>query len=191
MFQPEVKFEFIRRYCSPEDGWKVMMDIDPSEEGKTGGQCNTPEALTRQEAMIRGGAEVRKKAKRLGIDIVGNRASWFREHGFPRIAGDRDVVAFHPEKKIIIIAEVEGASSGQPEQKLYKAIGQIVLAAGKALPDEWSRQFILVVYGEAIARHLTDASALTKLGLSGIALADHPENDRWAFGEAPQSSESP
>lgn len=33
MFQPRVKLEFVRRYCAPEAGWSVCVDIDPSEEG--------------------------------------------------------------------------------------------------------------------------------------------------------------
>jgi len=36
MFQPRVKLEFVRRHCVPEAGWKVYVDIDPSEEGRTG-----------------------------------------------------------------------------------------------------------------------------------------------------------
>src|SRR5690606_21329088 len=120
------KFEFIRRYCSPADGWLVMMDIDPSEEGKTGGERRSEEAKHRQEEMIRSGRIVRDKAEQLGIEVVGDRASWFARNDLPEVPGDRDVVAFHAEKKLLLIAEVEGASSGQPEQKLYKAIGQIV-----------------------------------------------------------------
>ena len=36
MFQPRVKLEFARRYCAPKAGWSVCVDIDPSEEGRTG-----------------------------------------------------------------------------------------------------------------------------------------------------------
>ena len=36
MFQPRVKLEFVGRYCAPQDGWCVCVDIDPSEEGRTG-----------------------------------------------------------------------------------------------------------------------------------------------------------
>jgi hypothetical protein len=32
MFQPEVKLEFIRRYCQPTNGWEIFVDIDASED---------------------------------------------------------------------------------------------------------------------------------------------------------------
>lgn len=186
MFQPEVKLEFIRRYCSSADGWVVMMDIDPSEEGRTGGARRSEEAKQRQEEMVRSAQRVRKAATQLGIEIVGNRAQWFAGNGFPVVPGDRDIVAIHPEERTLLIVEVEGASSGQPEQKLYKAIGQIVLALGKPIPDGWTRSFVLAVHGDAIARNLNDAHALARFGVSGISLAEEREHDVWAFGRKPQ-----
>jgi hypothetical protein len=45
------------------------------------------------------------------------------------IEGDRDIVAFYKATHRCLIAEVEGKSSGQPEQKVYRAIGQILAAA--------------------------------------------------------------
>ena len=46
MFQPRVKLEFVRRYCAPEAGWRVCVDIDPSEEGWTGSKRNYGIAVT-------------------------------------------------------------------------------------------------------------------------------------------------
>jgi hypothetical protein len=42
MFQLAVKLAFVKRYCNPQKGWEVFVDIDPSEEGRTGGGRKTP-----------------------------------------------------------------------------------------------------------------------------------------------------
>jgi hypothetical protein len=80
-----------------------------------------------------------------------------------------------------VVAEVEGASSGQPEQKLYKAIGQIVRTASH-LPEGWRCHFMVVVYGDKIATHLLRANALAKLDIAGLHLKEHLDADRWLFG---------
>jgi hypothetical protein len=80
-----------------------------------------------------------------------------------------------------VIAEVEGASSGQPEQKLYKAIGQIVRTAS-TLPAGWHCHLVIVVYGEKIADHLRRAKALEKLDIAALSLADRKGADGWLFG---------
>jgi hypothetical protein len=113
---------------------------------------------------------------------VGDRKRWCRSCALPYLEGDPDVVAYDPRKKRCIVAEVEGASSGQPEQKLYKAIGQIVRTASN-LPSGWQSKLVIVVYGETIAKHLERSHALAKLGVSGLALTDDRRGDRWLFGE--------
>ena len=128
---------------------------------------------------------VRKAFGELSVN-VGERVHWCRSHGVPYLEGDPDVVAYHPLKKRCIVAEVEGASSGQPEQKLYKAIGQIVRTVSN-LPVDWSNFPVIVVYGDRIADHLRRASALAKLGVSGVAIKDDPREDRCLFGSLLQA----
>jgi hypothetical protein len=127
MFQPRVKLEFIRRYCDPGKGWRVFVDIDPSEEGRTGGERKTDLARQRQIAMFKDAARVRRGLRKLGV-TVGSRSDWHLQCGLPLLDGDRDIVAVHSRRRQYVIAEVEGVSSGQPEQKLYKAVGQAVMA---------------------------------------------------------------
>ncbi|MEO7699621.1 MAG: hypothetical protein ABIZ04_10385 [Opitutus sp.] len=182
MFQPAAKLEFVRRYCSPRDGWRVFVDIDPSEEGNTGGERKTPETLDRQQRMREDAKRVRKELLELDVTVAGGRKAWFAGTALPPVVGDRDVIAFHSGRRLCVIAEVEGDSSGQPEQKLYKAIGQLVVAAGERAPENWQRYFALVVFGDRIARHLEKARALAKLHACGLQLAPDPEKDRWFFG---------
>jgi hypothetical protein len=139
MFQPEAKLEFIGRYCQPANGWNVFVDIDPSEGGRTGSEGPNDKARECQRPMQKDGETNRRELKRLGVTIGGNRRDWFREHGLPYINGDRDIVVFNTEKRQYLIVEVEGRSSGQPEQKLYKAIGQIVKAASDEVQAGWKR----------------------------------------------------
>jgi hypothetical protein len=184
MFQPEAKLEFVRRYCSPVNGWTVFVDIDASEEGQTGGKRKTDEARRVQSQMQEDGERVRREFKRLGVTVGGKRAAWFERHAFPRVEGDRDIVAFHQAKRACVIAEVEGESSGQPEQKLYKAIGQLVMATSAGELKGWKQTLVLVVHGEEIAEHLGRAKALEKLGISGLALGNTRTGDDWLFGDA-------
>ena len=106
------------------------------------------------------------------------------------LKGDPDVVAYNPQKKRLIVAEVEGESSGQPEQKLYKAIGQMVRTVSQ-LPQGWNSRTVIVVYGDKIAAHLQCARALAKLGISGVAIADDVRNDRWLLGEPLHAGDQP
>ena len=183
MFQPEAKYEFVRRYCSPAQGWRVFVDIDASEEGRTGGERKTEEARQRQRRMQEEGAEAMAKLEALGAQVRRNRARWFREHGLPMMVGDRDIVAFHEASRRLLVVEVEAESSGQPEQKVYKAAGQAVSAASVERPKGWQACFVIAVHGEAMARQLRNMNALQKLGISALALARHPTDDKWVFGE--------
>ena len=128
--------------------------------------------------------EVRAELKELGAN-VGNRKHWSQTQGFPCIEGDPDIVAYDRTKMRCVIAEVEGASAGQPEQKLYKAIGQIVRSASN-LPQGWECHLILVVYGDPIAAHMKRVNALERLSISALALADRASDDCWLFGAAPE-----
>jgi len=180
MFQPRVKLEFVRRYCVPKNGWSVCVDIDASEEGRTG-KWESREAQERREAMIRDARHVVASLKALHVN-VGARKHWCHSQELPYVEGDPDVVAYNARTKCCIIAEVEGASSGQPEQKLYKAIGQMVRLVSN-LPPGWNSRPVIVVYGDKVASHLQRAHALEKLDIAGLALADHDRDDRWLFGE--------
>jgi|SRR5690242_4515901 len=182
MFQPRAKLEFVRRYCSPRDGWLVFVDIDPSEEGRTGGVRRSREARAGQRQMREDAQAVRGALRDLGVAVDGGRGAWHREQDLPRIDGDRDIVAFNRRQRVCVIAEVEGASSGQPEQKLYKAIGQVVRAAADPAPKGWRRRLVLVVAGEDMARHLGHVKALHRLGVSGLVLCKTRRPDRWLFG---------
>lgn len=188
MFQPAAKREFIQRYCDPQQGWIVFVDIDASEEGKTGGKRRTREARERQKLMQKDAARVRATLQKIGVQAGGSKRTWLQAHDLPIIVGDRDIIAFNTSTKTCLIAEVEGQSSGQPEQKLYKAIGQLVMAIGGALPEGWQMKFVLVVFGERIGAHLDRAGALAKLGISGLQLAKNPAADRWVFGRSIQKT---
>lgn len=183
MFQPEVKRAFIERYCNPRDGWMVFVDIDPSEEGRTGSARTTGDALAQQNAMRTAASDVRSRLGKLGATVGGSRERWFRENGFPKVDGDRDIVAFQPSRKRYLIAEAEGVSSGQPEQKLYKAIGQIVVAASAVPLGGWRRELVLVLYGEGITEHLKRVTALERLGVSALSIAENARDDTWVLGK--------
>jgi len=71
---------------------------------------------------------------------VGDRKGWCHSQGLPYLEGDPDIVAYDQSGMRCLIVEVEGASSGQPEQKLYKAIGQIVRTASN-FPEGWRYTF--------------------------------------------------
>jgi hypothetical protein len=180
MFQPRVKLEFVRRYCSPKDGWRVCLDIDPSEEGRTGSPRESASARKRQIEMQADAPKVREEFNALGVS-VGDRKRWCQIQRVPYIEGDPDIVAYDLTLKRCVIAEVEGASSGQPEQKLYKAIGQIVRTASH-LPEGWRCGLRIVVYGDKIARHLARAKALQRLDIAALCLNDDAALDCWLFG---------
>lgn len=181
MFQPRAKLEFVRRYCAPRSGWRVCVDIDPSEEGRTGGKREKAISKERQMAMQADASSVREALSALQVSI-GNRKPQCQAWRLPYLQGDPDIVAYNAAEHRCIVAEVEGASSGQPEQKLYKAIGQMVRTASN-LPEGWNTRLVIVVYGDKIAEHLRRAHALTRLSIAGLALADDARDDRWLFGD--------
>ncbi|MHB8524416.1 MAG: hypothetical protein ACYDH9_27155 [Limisphaerales bacterium] len=176
--------EFVRRYCPPSAGWLVFVDIDASEEGRTGGERTKPEARRRQREMQSAADTEREQLEGLGVQVGGERKHWSLKHGLPLVKGDRDILAFHKEKRLCLIGGAEGESSGQPEQKLYKAIGQFVMAASGVELNGWQQALVLVVYGERISEHLRRATALTKLGIPAVALGKNRQLDQWLLPDA-------
>ena len=185
MFQPEAKLQFVRRYCPPSDGWLVYVDIDASEEGRTGGPRTTAESREIQQRMQKEGEAACAELKQLEVQVGKCRAEWSKKHGLPRIEGDRDIVAFHRSSWRCLIAEVEAESTGQPEQKLYKAIGQLVMAVSQIQPGGWKLEFVLAVHGAKISEHLRRATSLQKLRISALSLAFDHHHDRWLFRAEP------
>lgn len=186
MFQPEVKFEFIRQHLPPFEGWLVYVDIDASELGKTGGLKIGPAAQLRRERMQQEGDVFVKAMEATGVQVGGSRRQWCMRHGLPEVAGDRDITAFHPPTRRCIIGEVEGSSSGQPEQKLYQAIGQLVLAAGEVELPDWQVNFVLVSYGQKMGRHLRRATVLPRLKIYAWEVTgESTMPDHWIFGPPP------
>ncbi|MGA2137602.1 MAG: hypothetical protein ABSH14_01950 [Verrucomicrobiia bacterium] len=157
------------------------MDIDPSEEGRTGGERKSEMAKHRQHLMHEAAGRACQELESMGAEVGGKRTRWFTRYGLPAIEGDRDIVAFHKVRRVCVIAEAEGVSGGQPETKLYKAIGQIVVAASGVCPPGWRTTFVLVVHGREIADHLGRVTAFTRLGVSALSLSDTPQKDRWLF----------
>ena len=183
MFQPEVKRAFVERYCPPAAGWRVFVDVDPSELGLTGGPRLNDAAVARQRAMRERGAAAKAGLEAAGVTVGGSRRAWFDEcgDGTPTIPGDRDVIAIHGATRRILIAEVEGASSGQPEAKLYKAIGQLVTAVDSCDWRGYVPTYVLAVHGRPMIAHLRRAAVLRRLGISAVHIAEHRDNDEWIF----------
>lgn len=190
MYQPKVKLEFVKRYCSPTIGWKVFVDIDPSELGNTGGKRKSRDACNRQREMRAEGADAVHELLEMGVAVGGirdggtSRAGWHSKHGLENVHGDRDIVAVNDRTQKFLICEVEGSSSGQPEQKLYKAVGQIVGAAGGQLPKNYELELVIAVSGERLAKAMERMTALSKIGITGISIGATRRADRVVFGES-------
>jgi len=177
-----MKLHFIRSFCNPAEGWTVFVDIDPSEGGRTGGLRKTEKAMLRQVNMQKDARDVRESFKNLGV-FTGQRAKAWRQAFGTRlkpIKGDRDIIAVNQKNRTVLIAEVEGESSGQPEQKLYKAIGQIVIARKECtVPEKYSTRLVLVV-PPALRSHLLRASALSEIGIKGLVVGAE-NGDEYVF----------
>lgn len=177
--------EFIRRYCSPKSGWEVHVDIDPSEVGRTGGEKIGARARDSRIERRKDGEIVCAELAKLGVQVNGSRSAWSARLGFPCLPGDRDLIAFHRGTRCCVIAEMEGVSGGQPEQKIYKAIGEIVMALSQNTLSDWHLEFVPAVHGAEMVRHLAAATVLTKLGVSVLAVAPDRVDDRWILGACP------
>src|SRR2546425_11475192 len=128
MIQPLAKLRFVERYCRPSEGWAVFVDIDASEEGRTGSARHTSEAKARHVRVLAEAPEVVRNLAELGV-FVGDRKRKWNAHFGKDLAvpkGDRDIIAVHRAQRLLWIVEVEGDSAGQPEGKIYKALGQLV-----------------------------------------------------------------
>jgi hypothetical protein len=130
LYQLEVKHALVRLSFPPASGWKVHIHVDPMERAK-GGQHKADKAP-------------RAAAAAFGLEGIGAQLS---AHS---LFGPVDIVAEHPEQGTRLI-EVEGEASRQREQRLYSALGQLLLSMklegplirfGLAVPDtpQWTRQ---------------------------------------------------
>jgi hypothetical protein len=185
MVQSEVKLEFVRRYCTPRNGWRVFVDIDRLGEGRTEVESNA-DVRKRQAAMAETAGIVRTALEELGVTVgtvPDGLDDWYEKVGLWRHPGDRDIVAFHRASKTFLVAEVIGQFPAQPEQRLGKAIGEIIAARTIWSLRSWNHPCLLVVHGDDMAGHLAKANALARIGVSGLALARDEADDRWLFGE--------
>jgi hypothetical protein len=134
MFQPRVKLEFVRRYCHPENGWRVCVDIDPSEEGRTGSKRESAESKLRQAAMQADAPRVRESLHAIGAN-VGDRKHWCESSNLPYLEGDPDIVAYDPQKTV----------------HRCGSRGRVIRSAGaKAIQGNWSNR----AHGEQPAERL-------------------------------------
>jgi len=123
MYQLEVKRWLVHHRFPPSDGWKVRVHVDPMERAN-GGQ-HPPDKRSRAEAAETALLE-------MGASV-----------GLHPDLGPADIVAEHSLHGMVVI-EVEGQSSRQPEQAMYSALGQLVLAMIGA-----KRRFVLALPDEA------------------------------------------
>ena len=143
MYQLEVKRYLVEHQFPPADGWEVNIHVDGMERGKGGQQPHGKE-----------------ERARLAEDCLKTAGAQMGAHpSFGRV----DLVATRGTKTVLV--EVEGDSRKQKEQKLYSALGQIVLMMGAdrniryglAVPDtlSWERQMA------KIPRFVRDRLSLT------------------------------
>ena len=155
MYQPEVKYQFIRDKFWGK-AWEVLVDIDASERGDAGG--NKDSRRLRKAKW----KKTKRRLEEIGIKFTNDhrQKSDLREELIAKgleIPARPDIVAFRKrrgKKPDLWIIEVEGQSSRQPEQKVYSAIGQILLALFETPANNVELHFAVVVYGEKEARHL-------------------------------------
>ncbi|MCG2593018.1 hypothetical protein LZ009_09515 [Ramlibacter sp. XY19] len=127
MYQLEVKRWLVYHRFSPQQGWRVYVDVDPMERGASGHAADkVARAREAETALVTMGAQIRA------------------HKDFGRV----DLVAEHDVHGRVFV-EVEGSSGKQREQALYSALGQILLSMSAsegryvlAVPDDarWERQ---------------------------------------------------
>jgi hypothetical protein len=112
----------------------------------------------------------------MGVQVGGSRKAWLRENGLPSDLAqllDRDILAVDRSQGALIVAEVEGDSSGQPEQKVYKAIGQLVFTLGRwrqlGIRATLKARFVLAV-STGLVSQAAAAAVLEDLGVSSVEL---------------------
>src|SRR5262245_10147332 len=69
MIQALAKLRFVERFCKPSDGWRVFVDIDASEEGRTGSQRQSAQSRARHEKVLTEAPEAIAELKRLGAHV--------------------------------------------------------------------------------------------------------------------------
>jgi hypothetical protein len=174
MYQPRAKLEFIKRYCSPKDGWHVCVDSDGSEKGK-GGKRIKEHAQDRGLKMRTDWCDVERELRQLNVQI-GSYAQWCKELEFEGFGRRPDVAAYHNDHGCII-AEVEAESTGQPGDKVYMAVGQILLAA--SLPSaKWKPSFLVVVHGEKMVAILLRMTRLIAIPIFGLSMCRDKRDDQ-------------
>lgn len=181
MFQPEVKYRFVCNYCPPRKGWLVHVDIDGAEKGKTGGNRDT------RQLRADSWKKIKKKFGKNHIDCNGRFKQWLKEKCPLLISNEperlkflrrRDILAFHPKRKIILVAEIESKSSEkeQAERKIYNAVGQLFRAIDE-LSNGCKYKLMVAVHGENLEKNLTKMySGLKQLSITGVVLG---KNKRW------------
>ncbi len=184
MIQATVKKCFVERYCHPSSGWHVFVDIDASEEGRTGSDRKSPEAQERLARMLTEAPVAIRDLNQLGAHVGQRGEKWRALFGknFTLPKGDRDIIAVHPRNRLVWVVEVEGDSAGQPEGKIYKALGQLICAVTEFELPDYKSCFSLVVWGKTASTHLRRARAAERLGISGLALSSLCSDDHWVFG---------
>lgn len=80
LYQLQLKQIFVKKYCDPDKGWSVHIDIDASEEGKTGSERVTPDAILRQKEMGKTGVDLRNAYD----EKVFNRQHWLSQLAKPK-----------------------------------------------------------------------------------------------------------
>ena len=176
MYQPRAKVEFVRRYCAPGQGWRTCVEIDASEEGRTGGPRRTQAALNRRQEMQEDADRCREEFKALRVN-VGRRVEWCTEERVPNPAGAPSVIAYRDDA--YLMAEVQAQSPGQPGQSLDAAVGRMIRAASCAAVDGWRRDLVIVVCGAELEHHLRQMPALKRLGIAALALRREQSEDEW------------
>jgi hypothetical protein len=174
MFQPRAKLEFVRRYCPPNRGWHVCVDIDGSEKG-TAGKRTKESSIKRGLEMQADWFHVEKELRGLKVRI-GNYPSWCKELNLSTFGHRPDIATYHSDRGCII-AEVEAQSTGQPEDKVYMAVGQIMLAASVPISEKWKPHFFVVVHGSKMVDVFRRMTQLTKIPIFGFSLADNEEDE--------------
>jgi hypothetical protein len=169
LYQLEVKCSLVRLSFPPVSGWKVHVHVDPMERAK-GGQ-HKPDKASRAAAAA------------LGLETAGARLT---PHP---LFGRVDVVAEHPEHGTRLV-EVEGEASKQREQRMYSALGQLLLSMklggthvrfGLAVPDtpEWTRQ-LRKIPPEITKRLVLDLYLVGENGVTTVWAGETIPN--WARG---------
>src|SRR4051794_2918559 len=104
--------------------------------------------------MERNAIPVRAALKQLGATVGGPPAKWFSTLAYPRVVGDRDIVTFPSPQAPVRNWLKRRFLQRAVRIEAFIGDGQLVMAASVDPRLDWTTVFILVVHGEATARHL-------------------------------------